>query len=86
VNPETGFVANLAEISQIIKTRLLDKVDHKNLDLDVDFMKGKISSTEILAIACWEQLEPAISALGCAMHSIKLQETEKNYVEYFGKS
>ncbi len=84
VNPETGFVANLAEISTLIKVNVLDKVDHRNLDLDVDFMKGKISSTEILAIEVWKQLEASINALGCTLHCIKLQETEKNYVEYFG--
>jgi 6-pyruvoyltetrahydropterin/6-carboxytetrahydropterin synthase len=84
MNPDTGFVANLAEISQIIKSKVLDKVDHKNLDLDVDFMKGKISSTETLAVACWDQLKSPIEALGCHLHSIRLQETEKNYVEYFG--
>src|SRR5882724_3594794 len=50
VDPETGFVANLSELSKIIKTRIIDKVDHRNLNLDVDFMKGKLPSTEVLAI------------------------------------
>ena len=84
INPETGFVANLSEISDIIKREILDKVDHKNLDMDVDFMTGKISSTETLAVECWKQLEGPINALGCFLHSVKLQETEKNFVEYFG--
>lgn len=84
VNPETGFVANLAEISSIIKKNVLDKVDHRNLDLDVDFMKGKLSSTEVLAMEIWNQLVSPINALGCFLHSVKVQETEKNYVEYFG--
>jgi 6-pyruvoyltetrahydropterin/6-carboxytetrahydropterin synthase len=84
VSPETGFVANLTDISSIIKTRLLDQVDHKNLDLDVPFMKGKMSSTETLAVEFWNQIVSPINALGCILHSIKIQETEKNYVEYFG--
>lgn len=84
INPETGFVANLSEISDIIKREILDKVDHKNLDLDVDFMAGKISSTETLAYECWKRLEQPINQLGCFLHSVKLQETEKNFVEYFG--
>ena len=84
IDPETGFVANLTHISDIIKTYILDKVDHKNLDLDVDFMKDKLSSTETLAVEFWKQLNGPINALGCKLHCVKIQETEKNFVEYFG--
>jgi 6-pyruvoyltetrahydropterin/6-carboxytetrahydropterin synthase len=85
VNPETGFVANLTDISQIVTQYVLDKIDHRNLDQDVDFMSGKLSSTETLAIAIWEQIEAPVNNLGCTLHSVRLQETEKNFVEYFGK-
>jgi 6-pyruvoyltetrahydropterin/6-carboxytetrahydropterin synthase len=84
VNPETGFVTNLTDVSEVIKQYILDKVDHKNINADVDFMKDKYSSTENLAIEFWKQIEKPISSLGCALHSIKLQETDKNFVEYFG--
>lgn len=84
INPETGFVANLAEVSELIKKNVIDKVDHRNLDMDVDFMKGKISSTENLAVEIWKQLATPLETLGCQMHCIRLQETEKNFVEYFG--
>ncbi|HRH65342.1 MAG TPA: 6-carboxytetrahydropterin synthase [Bacteroidia bacterium] len=84
INPETGFVANLSEISVLLKKYVLDKVDHKNLNLDVDFMIGKLSSTESLAVEIWKQLEGHIRALGCSLHCIKIQETDKNFVEYFG--
>ena len=84
VNPETGFVTNLSDVSHIVKQYVLDKIDHKNLDQDVDFLKDKLSSTEMLAIAIWEQVESPINGLGCKLHCIKLQETEKNFVEYFG--
>ena len=84
VSPETGFVTNLSEVSRIVKLNVLDKVDHRNLDEDVDFLKGKLSSTETLTIAIWDQLVKPISELGCKLHCIKIQETEKNYVEYFG--
>ena len=84
INPETGFVVNLTDVSQIIKVRILEKVDHKNLNSDVDFMKDKLSSTENLAIAFWNEIVNSINALGCQLHSVKIQETEKNYVEYFG--
>jgi 6-pyruvoyltetrahydropterin/6-carboxytetrahydropterin synthase len=84
VNPETGFVANLSDVGKILKTKVIDKVDHKNLNLDVDFMKDKLPSTEVLAIEIWKQIEAPINALGCKLHAVKIQETEKNYVEYFG--
>lgn len=83
-DPETGFVANLAEISRLIKVHILDKVDHKNLDMDVDFMKGRRSTTEMLAVAIWEVLQEPLKASGCVLHRIKVRETEKNSVEYFG--
>lgn len=84
INPETGFVVNLSDVSKIIKVYVLDKVDHRNLNLDVDFMKGKLSSTEVLAIEIWKQIATPINELGCKLHCVKIQETEKNYVEYFG--
>jgi 6-pyruvoyltetrahydropterin/6-carboxytetrahydropterin synthase len=84
VSEENGFVANLSEVSAIIKEYVLDKVDHRNLNLDVDFMKGKYTSTEVLAIEIWKQLEKPINGLGCKLHCVKIQETAKNFVEYFG--
>jgi len=84
INPETGFVANLSDIGKILHEKVIDKVDHKNLNLDVDFMKDKLPSTEVLAVEIWKQLEGPINALGCTLHSVKIQETEKNFVEYFG--
>lgn len=84
INPETGFLVNLKALSALIKTKIIDKIDHKNLNLDVDFMKGKLVSSENIAIAIWQELEHAISELGPSLHCIKLCETENNYVEYFG--
>lgn len=84
INPDTGFVANLSEIGKILQSNVIDKVDHKNLNLDVDFMKDKLPSTEVLAVEIWKQIETPVNALGCKLHCVKIQETEKNYVEYFG--
>ena len=81
---ETGFVANLSEISKIIKEKVLIFVDHKNLNIDVPFLEGKITSTENLAIAIWDQIKKEIDTLGCKLHCVKLQETENNSVEYYG--
>ncbi|REJ81612.1 MAG: 6-carboxytetrahydropterin synthase [Bacteroidetes bacterium] len=86
VSSETGFVANLSDVSNVIKQYIIDKVDHKNLDLDVDFMKGKKSSTEVFAVEIWNQIEEPLRKLGCNLHCVKIQETEKNIVEYFGKN
>ena len=85
VNQDTGFVANLSAIGQILKSKVIDKLDHRNINLDVDFMKGKLPSTEVLAIEIWNQIETEVNALGCKLHCVKIQETEKNYVEYYGK-
>ncbi len=83
-DPTTGFVIDLKFLSKLIKDRVIDKLDHRNVNLDVDFMNGRMASTEILAVAIWEQLEASIREKGCALHCVKLCETENNYVEYFG--
>jgi 6-pyruvoyltetrahydropterin/6-carboxytetrahydropterin synthase len=84
LNPEIGYVANLKTISAMINQHIIEKVDHKNINLEVDFMKGRIPSSENLAIAIWEELEPHIQLLGIELHCIKIEETENNFVEYFG--
>ncbi len=84
VNPGTGFVLNLKTLSKIIDTFVLEKLDHKNINTEVDFMQGRLASTENLAIGIWEQLEKPVSDLGAKLHCVKLVETEKNYVEYYG--
>lgn len=86
INPETGFVINLKTLSQIVKTKIIEKLDHKNINLEVDFMKGKMASTEVLAKSIFEELEHEIIQLGAQLHCIKLCETENNYVEYYGNT
>lgn len=83
-DPETGFVMDLSALSRIIKERVIDLVDHKNMDLDVPFMKGIYSSTENIAVAIWQRIEAPLREQGVALHCVKLQETENNHVEYFG--
>ena len=85
VNPETGYCTNLKELSQIIRTYICDKLDHKNLNMDVPFLKGLMPSTEVVAIAIWKELLPHVVKMGCKLHCIKLVETENNYVEYYGE-
>lgn len=84
INPETGFVIDLKELKRIITVYVIDVLDHKNINLDVNFMKGKMASTEVLAVAIFDVLEPHVQKEGAILHSIKLYETENNFVEYFG--
>jgi 6-pyruvoyltetrahydropterin/6-carboxytetrahydropterin synthase len=81
---DTGYCADLKALSDLINEKVVDKLDHKNLNLDVPFMKDKMTSTENLVIAIWEELEVPINKLGCTLHSVKLNETENNSAEYFG--
>ena len=84
VDPETGFVMNFKDLKKIVKEEILDKVDHKNLNLDVDFMQGKLASTENLAIGIWNELDEDVKSLGAQLHCIKVIESENNFVEYYG--
>jgi 6-pyruvoyltetrahydropterin/6-carboxytetrahydropterin synthase len=84
INPDTGFVMNLVDLKHIIKEHVTEHLDHKNLNTDVPFMQGKMASTEVLAVEIWKILEPKISAYGVWLHCIRLEETENNFVEYFG--
>lgn len=86
-DPETGFVVDLKKLSTLIRKEVTDKLDHKNLNLDVDFMLHKLASTENLAIEIWRIMQahlPSITQYG-NLHCVKLYETPRNYVEYFGE-
>lgn len=85
-NPETGFVIDLKKLSVIIKEHAVNKLDHRNLNLDVPFMAGLLASTENLAIQIWKQIEAPIRMEGGELCKIKLFETENNFVEYFGEN
>jgi len=82
-DPDTGFLFDVKALSNIIKQQVIEKLDHKNLNVDVDFMKGKMCSTENLAIEIWKQLEPYIP-MPVKLHCVKLYETPRIYIEYFG--
>ncbi len=84
INPDTGFVMNLVDLKHIIKEHIIEAVDHKNLNHDVPFMKGKFTSTEVLAMEFWKILQPLVRDFGAHMHCVRLDETENNSVEYYG--
>ena len=83
-NPDTGFVINLKDLSQIIKDEVVEPLDHKNLNLDVPFLKGLLASTENIVIQIWDRMLEPIRQAGGELVKIKLVETENNYVEYYG--
>lgn len=86
-DPETGFVVDLKRLSSMIRREVIDKLDHKNLNLDVDFMKDKLASCETLVVEMWKIIHhhlPSVTRHG-KLHSIRLYETPRNYVDYFGE-
>jgi 6-pyruvoyltetrahydropterin/6-carboxytetrahydropterin synthase len=83
VPPDTGMVIDLKVLADIIEKELIERVDHKHLNLDVDFMRGVIPTAENIAIAFWKILRPRITE--GTLHSIRLYESENNIVEYRGE-
>ena len=81
---EHGFVMNINILKQIIIDKVIRKIDHKNINIEVDFMKGRIATTENLALAIWEELKPSVEKEGASLHCVKIEETENNSIEYYG--
>ena len=81
-DPETGYVIDLKKLKRLLMTEIIDKVDHKNLNFDVDFLEGVIPTVENLSLIFWKILEDKLPVGN--LHSIKLWETNDSYVEYFG--
>jgi 6-pyruvoyltetrahydropterin/6-carboxytetrahydropterin synthase len=82
-DPDTGFVYDVKKLSVIVNEHVIEKLDHKNLNMDVDFMEGQLCSIENLVIGIWNQLVPHLPP-GVQLHCLKLQETPRIYVEYYG--
>ena len=83
VNPDTGFLMDAKKLGELVQEHVCEKLDHRNLNMDVDFMKDKLASTENLAIAIWQQLVTRLPQ-GVMLHCVKLYETPRISVEYFG--
>lgn len=85
VSEETGFVMDLKQLSRIIQEKVITFLDHRNINLEVPFMKGKLASTENLAVGIWNELAGEIRNSGGILHSVKIEETVNNSAEYFGE-
>jgi 6-pyruvoyltetrahydropterin/6-carboxytetrahydropterin synthase len=81
-DPETGYVLDLAELKRILQAAVVEPCDHRNLNTDVDFLRGIIPSTENLVIAFWHEIEPRLPA--GRLHRVRLFETPRNYAEFYG--
>ena len=85
-DPDTGFVVDLKALSDLLRVHVTEPVDHKNLNLDVPFLAGQLASTENLAVAFWKIIERELPAISAArLHCVKLYETPRNFVEYYGE-
>lgn len=83
VDPETGMVLDLKFLKKLVTDEIIDKVDHKNLNVDVGFLQGVIPTAENLAIKFWEALEPKLG--DGLLYEIKLYESPRNFVTYRGQ-
>jgi 6-pyruvoyltetrahydropterin/6-carboxytetrahydropterin synthase len=82
-DPETGFLFDVKKLSLIIQKSVIEKLDHKNLNLDVEFMRGKMCSTENLVLGIWHELRAHLPK-DVELHRVRLYETPRIFVEYFG--
>jgi len=80
-----GYVMDLSEVKEIVNREVIDKVDHKNLNMDVDFMKNVLPSTENIVIKFWEQVVEKLKRPNCRLYLMRLEETLNNSVEYRGE-
>jgi 6-pyruvoyltetrahydropterin/6-carboxytetrahydropterin synthase len=83
-DPETGFIFDAKKLGAIVQEKIVEKLDHRNLNIDVDFMKGKLCSIENLVVGIWNELVPNLPST-IELHCLKLIETSKIYVEYYGE-
>lgn len=83
INPDTGFLFDVKNLSKLVQEKVIKKLDHKNLNVDVDFLQGKMCSTEVLAMEIWKQINSHLPP-DVNLHCVKLYETPRIYVEYFG--
>lgn len=84
VDPETGFVMNLKELRDRVEDLVVADLDHRNLNLEVEWLEGTNPSTENLVVAIWDRLAGALPD-GVELDRLVLRETPRNYVEYTGE-
>ena len=83
INPDSGFIVNIKELNEVVKSKVISVLDHSQIEKDVDWFKGKQPSTENLVIFIWEQIESSLDRQA-VLYSIKLRETPTIYTTYYG--
>lgn len=83
LDERTGYVIDLSRVKQIVEERVIQHVDHRNLNLEVEFLRGVIPTTENVVVAFWRELEPALAP--ARLTKLVLWETVNNHVEYEGR-
>ena len=83
VDARTGYVIDLKRLRDVVEQHLVDHMDHRNLNVDVEFMRGINPTAENIVVACWRVLEPVVHPARLAR--LRLWETDNNYVEYEGR-
>ena len=83
VDPRTGYVVDLGKLRDLVEREVIEHVDHRNMNVDVDFMRGVIPTSENIVVQCWRVLEPRVAP--AKLTRLRLWETERNYVEYEGR-
>lgn len=85
-DPDTGFVVDLKKLGDLIRDKVVEPLDHRNLNLDVDFMKDKLASCENLIVEIWRILNDSLPAISsqAKLHALRLYETPLNYIDYYG--
>jgi 6-pyruvoyltetrahydropterin/6-carboxytetrahydropterin synthase len=83
-DPDTGFIFDAKQLGKLVQEKIIEKLDHRNLNVDVDFMKGKMCSIENLVIGIWNELQPCLPQ-SAPLYCLKLVETDKIFVEYYGE-
>jgi len=83
-DPRVGYFMNANRLKEIISEKVIGKLDHKNMNLETDFMIGKVATTENLAMAIWGELKATLEVEGATLHCVRIEETENNFVDYYG--
>ena len=83
IDERTGYVIDLGVLKRIVEEQVVQRIDHRNINLEVEFMRGINPTAENIVVACWRVLQPAVAPGRLAR--LTLWETDNNYVEYDGR-
>ena len=83
IEQRTGYVMDLSKLRDVVEREVISRADHRNMNIDVDFMRGVIPTAENIVVQCWRVIAPLVTP--ARLTRLRLWETENNYVEYAGE-